>query len=549
MPSSFGHETLEREFKSDRKQLPDESIVEAVVALANTEGGTLFLGVEDDGTPTGVHEKHRDVTRLNAFIANKTVPPIAARVNVIGEPPVIAIEVSKSTTVVATKSGKVLRRRLKADGSPESVPMYPYELATRLSDLGRLDYSAQPVPDTSISDFDPLELDRLRRIISTYKNSDKALLDLSDEELEQALRLTVHVGGQIVPTLTGMLFLGKTEVLHRAIPTNEAAFQVLQGTDIRVNKTFDGPLLKTIEQITDALEPWNPQTEVSIGLFSEPVPDFDNRAFREALINAFGHRDYSVLGRVRVQVDDAGLLISNPGGFVEGIDLNNLLTAEPRGRNPELMDALKRVGLAERTGRGIDRIFEGSLNYGRPLPDYSRSNDVGVSVFLARSAPDANFVRMLAEEHDRTGNPMSLEALLVLNMLKSQRRCTFETLNGELEMSASRLHAVVGKLVESGLVEASGSGKRRAYFLGSNVYKRSGKTVEYVRQADIAKVRYPELIMNLAKQQGKDGITVSDVMQLLRIEYHPAYYQIQKMVRNGKLKRLPHGRTGRYIVT
>ncbi|MBM6687076.1 AAA family ATPase, partial [Faecalicatena contorta] len=94
------------------------------------------------------------------------------------------------------------------------------------------------------------------------------------------------------------------------------------------NQTYRGPLLKTIEQIAEAFKPWNPGTELNVGLFSSMVPEFDERAFREALVNAFGHRDYSVLGRVRVLVDDAGLTIANPGGFVEGISIHNLLTAE-----------------------------------------------------------------------------------------------------------------------------------------------------------------------------------------------------------------------------
>ena len=109
------------------------------------------------------------------------------------------------------------------------------------------------------------------------------------------------------------------------------------------------------------------------GLFRVSIPDFDKRAFREALVNAFCHRDYSMLGRVRVEINSEGMLISNPGGFIEGINADNLLDAEPHGRNPVLADALKRIGLAERTGRGIDRIYEGSLLYGRLLPDYSRS--------------------------------------------------------------------------------------------------------------------------------------------------------------------------------
>lgn len=72
-------ETLTVEFKSDRKPLPDRELVAAIVALANTEGGTLFLGVEDDGTVTGAHRNHQDSAGLAALIANKTNPSIALR--------------------------------------------------------------------------------------------------------------------------------------------------------------------------------------------------------------------------------------------------------------------------------------------------------------------------------------------------------------------------------------------------------------------------------------------------------------------------------------
>uniref|UniRef100_UPI0025EF796F AlbA family DNA-binding domain-containing protein n=1 Tax=Selenomonas sp. AE3005 TaxID=1485543 RepID=UPI0025EF796F len=70
-------ETLTIEFKSDKKPLPDNDIIDAVVAFANTEGGDLYLGIEDDGTVTGLHPSHQDITRLTAFIANKTVPPVS----------------------------------------------------------------------------------------------------------------------------------------------------------------------------------------------------------------------------------------------------------------------------------------------------------------------------------------------------------------------------------------------------------------------------------------------------------------------------------------
>ena len=546
MAHEYGKETLSLEFKSDLKRLPDDDLLDAVVALANSDGGTVYLGVEDDGTPTGIDKVHQDAVGLSAMIANRTVPPVSARAQIVGteKTPVMQIDVPKSRSVVSTKSGKVLRRRMKVDGTPEGVPMYPYEIATRLSDLGRLDFSAQPVPDATRDDFDPLERDRLRRIIGTYQSSDRNLLELTDEELEKSLQLTVTVDGKTMPTLTGLLLLGKGESLKRFVPTHRASFQVMSGTDIKVNQDYAGPLLKTIEQINDMFSPWNPSAELSVGLFSMMVPEFDHRAFREALVNAFGHRDYTLLGRVRVQLDDAGLTIANPGGFVEGINIHNLLTAEPYGRNPCLMDALKRTGLAERTGRGIDRIFEGALNYGRPLPDYSRSNRRGVSVLLPRSVPDKAFVELLAEERERSGKSMSLDGLLILDKLKSERRCGFDVLSGSLDMSDQRLRTVLGQLTEAGLVESAGVGARRTYMLGAKVYRRSGRAMDYVRQSDIDRVRYPELIIKLMHEQ--KSVSKNDVMELLHLEGKQAYYQLRKLVLEGRAKKVGSGRNVRY---
>ena len=68
--------------------------------------------------------------------------------------------------------------------------------------------------------------------------SDRNLLELEDEDLEKSLRLTVSVNGGMTPTLTGLLLIGSEESLRRLVPTNEAVFQVLVGTDIRVNQTI-----------------------------------------------------------------------------------------------------------------------------------------------------------------------------------------------------------------------------------------------------------------------------------------------------------------------
>ena len=541
------NESLTVEFKSDLKKYPDSDIFEAVVAFANTEGGSLFLGVEDNGEITGVHELHKNPITLSAYIANNTVPPVSIRAEIIDEEkPVLQISVPKSYSgIVATVSGKILRRRLKADGQPENTPMYPSEIATRLSDLRLLDYSTLPLPEASTDDFDPLELDRMRQSILSY-DGEKSLLELSNEELFKALGFVRDMNHQLMPTVLGLLMIGRADSIKRFIPTHQTSFQVLEGTNVLINDDFTLPILASIEKLNTYLEAWNPQREIEMGLFRMPAPDFDKRALREAIVNAYSHRDYTKMGRVRVSITDEGLTISNPGGFIEGVTIKNLLTAEPHGRNPALTDALKRTGLAEKTGRGIDRIFEGSLIYGRTMPDYSASNTVTVSLFIPRSAPNIQIAEMVSNEQKRLGRPLPINTLLVLNYLKDAPRSDNHQISEALNLSETVVKTVLEKAIESGLVEAYGSGRGRNYILSKRVYQEANgnNNIGYVRQMDIDETRYLELIQNLAKNN--EYISRSDVVQLLHINENKAYSLLKKLVNSGALLPVNKGRYAKY---
>lgn len=536
-------ETLEIEFKSDLKKLPDNDIVDAVVAFANTIGGTIYLGVENDGTVTGLHKAHRDYTQLAAYIANKTVPPVSVRVELLEEElPVLVIHVPKCRSIIASSVGKIQRRRLKADGTPENVPMYPFEINTRLSELSLLDFSAQPVPGASYQDLDPLERERLRRIILSY-NGEKYLLELPDDELDKALQLVVTVGDQLVPTYTGMLLLGKQEKLREYMPTAESAFLMMNGTEVSTNETFYLPLLSAIERLLDFVNARNPEQEMEMGMFRISIPEFDKRAVREAVVNAFSHRDYTRLGRVLVRMDADGLTITNPGGFIEGVTIQNILNVEPHGRNPVLADALKRIGLAERSGRGVDRIYEGSLRYGRDLPDYSETSSTSVTLFIPRGMPDKHLISLLSEQQQRTGVPVPLNALLALNLLRQARRMTAAEISKEAHIPEAKMHATLEYLTETGLIEAIGTGRGRAYILSAKSYR---DPIKYVRQTDIDRLRYPELVVKLARQKG--SISRKDVIELLHISPPQAYRLLKKMTDDRILLRQGNTSAAHYVI-
>ena len=541
-------ETLEIEFKSDVKSYPDHALVEEIVGMTNTVGGVLFLGVEDDGTITGIQKKHKDAVGVTALIANSTVPPISVRAEVIKEEKeVLKIEIPRSWGVVSTSSGKILRRRLKLDGSPEVIPMYSYEIPSRLSELGLLDFSAQPLAGAVLEDLDPNQRIRLRRIIQNRQGGEKALLTLPDDELDIALRLVTEVAGKYVPTMTGMLLIGKEERIAELMPTARSTFQVLEGTAVRINEESSKPLLELFENYETYLKAWNPERETEYGLFRIPIPEFDWAAYREGLVNAFCHRDYTMLGSVRVLIDDEGMSISNPGGFIDGVNLKNLLTVEPHGRNPALADAMKRIGLAEKTGRGIDRIYEGSIIFGRPWPDYTESTSRTVKLFIQRAKANLPFAKLIADEQKRQQKTLSIYTLMILSLLNGERRCSLDRIIEVTNLSENKVRAAVENMIETGLLESSGNGKNRSFILGKQVYREANESIKYVRQTDIDSIRRPELIMKLAETQ-QGIITKQDVMDLFKISPAQAYSLLKQLKNENKITLLNGGKYARYRI-
>ena len=538
-------EALTVEFKSDIKRLPDAELVAAVVCLANTEGGAIYLGVEDDGRLTGLHAEHQNVSGMSAMIANRTNPPLSVRISVLVEEGVTIarIEVPRSTRLVATSEGLLQRRRLQADGTPQCVPFYPHEFTSRQSDLGTLDYAALPMTNASEADLDPLERERLRQMIERYAG-DRSLIGLSDNELDGALGLVRSEQGRRVPTVAGLLILGREAALREHLPTHEVAFQVLDGTQVRVNDFYRAPLLKTFERVLEQFEARVEEDEVQMGMFRVPIPTLDRRSFREAFVNALVHRDYTRRGAVHVRWEADGFTISNPGGFVDGVTLANLLVVEPKPRNPALADAIKRIGLAERTGRGVDLIYEGLLRFGRPAPDYTRSDQTTVVVVMSSAEADLPFLRMILEQENQTQRRISLDALIVLARLRTQRRINLAEATQAIQKNEFTTRAVMERLVETGMIEAHGVTKSRTYTLSPRVYRDLGQSADYVRQAGFDSIQQEQMVLQYVKNHGR--ITRKDVVDLCHITEDQATYLLRKLYAAGVITLVGRGRGAYY---
>lgn len=463
------------------------------------------------------------------MIFNRTDPPQSCTAEIIATTrgKVLRIEVSKSTrAIVATTSGKCVRRVMGTRG-PECKPFPPSQHSSRLTDLNLLDYSAHVLRDATMGDLDPVAMARLRALIRVRE---PAVAEESDDELLTSLQLTNWTPEGSRLCVAGLLLVGTESALKRILPTHQIAFQVIEA-DGRVtrNEFLGAPLLLVLDQLESRFDALNNEVEVEVGLIRVGVPDYPRSSFREGLLNALAHRDYSRLSPIYIQLMRDHLLIASPGGFPAGVTLQNLLVHEPVARNPRLAEMLLRLGLVERAGRGIDRIFLNQLRYGRPAPDYSESNPEAVRLRLPGGAPSLYFVKFVIEEERKS--PFALGELLVLNTLHERRRITIAEAQDLLQVGQSRAKALLQRLVERGLIRRAAA--RGAYSLTAAVYRGLDAAADYVRGKDYERIQQMAMVEEYVAAHGK--IVRSQVADLCRITSGEAKRLLESMRRAERL--------------
>ncbi|MPY97466.1 MAG: AAA family ATPase [Actinophytocola sp.] len=532
-------EQYDVEFKSERrKPLNDHDLVEVAVCLANGSGGVLLVGVEDDGAVTGARHRHgakTDPLRVQAVIANNTQPPLATVVNLVSVDgvSVLVVEVPDSAQVVGTTKGTYLRRTIGADGMPRCMPFYAHEMLARQIDYGAVDFASLPARGATWEDLDPLEFERVRRLVrEAGSRADAVLADLPDLEIARALGVARNDDDV---TNGALLLFGRAESLRKFIPTHEAAFQVLRGLEVQTNEFFTSPLFRLAEDMFSRFAARNHEEELEIGMFRVPVPAFSATAFREALANALTHRDYTRRGAVHVQWTEDQLEITSSGGFPEGVDVDNFLVAAPHPRSPLLADAFKRTGLVERTGRGISRMFAEQLRVGRQAPDYGRTTPFQVTALLPGGPANLAMTRWVLEQEQQGDRTLSVPELQILSELLRERRATTTELAHLLQRTEGETRSQLARMVERGWVEARGDGKGRTWHLSAAVYRALESSAGYVRARGFDPLQQEQMVLAYVDAYGR--VTRSQVAELCAMAPRQATYLLGRLVNEGKLQR------------
>jgi len=347
------------------------------------------------------------------------------------------------------------------------------------------------------------------------------------------------------PTIAGLLMIGQEPYIRQYVPSHEVLFQVLDGVNVLANPpAMRGSLLQTFEKVDLLFQSRIVEQELQMGMFRVPIPNYEKDAFREGFVNALVHRDYFRVGAVQVQLQKASLTISSPGGFLEGITPDNILTTAPTPRNVLLAEAAKRIGLAERTGRGIDKIYTVMLRSGHAIPDYSTSTNTSVVLRLNSAELDKNYIKMIISEEERLQSMLPVDALIVLSVLKTERRATMAHLSTKIQKSVSDTRSVVEWLIELGMVEGVGNGGARRYMLSSKVYSISNNTAGYLRQRGWDTLQEKEMIISHFDKYSE--ITREGVAELCRCTLNHASWLLRQLVEDGVLVLHGKGRGARY---
>ena len=390
-------------------------VVEMAVCMANGGGGTVVFGVHDrrvgqaeaiGGVPPEV-----DSNRLKQAVYDRTDPkltPVFEELRVAeGTGRVLVMHVFGGLPPYTDSAGMG-----KVRVGTECKPLTGTLRRAIMVETGETDVTAVEVEGDPSSLVSPVAMERLRDIASRERAPDD-LLRLSDLELLRSLDV-LRANGRL--TRAGLLIAGREEALAAHLPQH-----VWTHFRMRSDTEYDDPLHGrsalpvAIARLEERVATDNPVTTVVVGAFHLEYRTYPEIALREALVNAFTHRDYRLGAPVLVKQYRARLDIHSPGGFVGGVSPQNVLHHQPVARNPHLVEALIRLRLVNRGNLGVRRMFQSLLIEGKEPPTLTDAGEA-VTVSFRASAHSAPF-RAFAAEQAALGRELGVDHLLILHWL------------------------------------------------------------------------------------------------------------------------------------
>ena len=378
------------EFKRD--DVANYHIAQELVALLNLEGGTLLLGVEDDGSITGATRENLEewVVELCRLKINPPIIPFLSWVkNAESGRDVLAIRVplGPDKPYARVHNGRTTYFIRVGSASREASRS---ELQRMFQASGNLHYGVKPVPGTGFDDFDHRRLcDYLTRVLGGQAPTD------DDSETWQTLLHNIELMGMSAglpaATINGMLLFGKTP--NRFLPQSGIRAVCFPGTELdyaaRADENLRGPMvplrasngditeLGLVEKAWDFVRRNTAPTAHLESARKIQGWEYPESVIREAVVNALVHRDYSIAGTdIMLAIFSDRLEITSPGRLPNTITTDSMKAGARYARNQTLVNIMRDYGYADARGMGIrDKIIPGMRDHNGTEPDLIEDAD------------------------------------------------------------------------------------------------------------------------------------------------------------------------------
>jgi ATP-dependent DNA helicase RecG len=533
---SLEGEDLEfKPWEADTKAL-HRILRETVVCLANARGGTVVLGVRDQvrSRKDAIQGVGRyDISGLRRAIYDGTEPHILVEIEELIEPEgkLLLVSVPKGMPPHTTSDG-VAKIRI----GKECKPLTGRTFAQLLAAGGQRDPTAEIIQGASEKDIDSSEIVNLRKIIQREAQNPE-LSRLDDQSLLEAMGLVAR--GEF--TFAGLLLVGKKESINYHIPQHEIIFlRYRSATRYDQRKDLRGPLLSSLAELEQLVSVNNRVKTIQEEGFGQlEFPDLSWEVAREAVLNAITHRDYFLRQGIQVALYKDRLEVMSPGGFIGGITPENVLRHPPVHRNELLARAFQVIGLVNRVGLGVDRIYAGLLRLGKDVPRYM-ADESHVELIIPLKTNDGFALFVAGEE--RRGRHLDLDDLILLRkFLRTavlDRWSATEALQIPEEEAASKLIS----LREAGYLVSRGRGRGTSYELRRDLADRlRGKaTVDAEFPLEQEAVRLQ--ILSILRE--RDKLTNAEIRRFSGFSRVQVYRLVKNLETEGKIRFLGKGRGG-----
>lgn len=452
-------------------------LAKTCVCLANAQGGTLLIGIEDrdEVPPAGQQLDAAEVNAMLKKLSTRSINVSLATPEVITAPnggQYLRLAVSPSLHVVATTSDGRTYARL----SDQCQPVSGEDLRRLVYEKTGLQWEIRPVPDVYLVDLAADEIQFFVNKVRTAGKISSFVLAKSDTELLEYFGL-LDAHGQA--THLGVLWLGTPYQRQRLSFGLLVQYVVYNQQEQKVRKEIwldhrFNPAQLLDEVLREAVE-LHYSDEIPWGSTRRLVRHYPPDVLRELLANAFAHRLYTTATDVFIQAYPDRLEITSPGGLPLGVTPTTILQEHQR-RNPHLAATFQATGLMEGEGSGYDLIYEQLSRDAKPLPDV---DDTGTSlrVTLRSQRPDADNLRLL--DYLSSHYVFSQKEVIVLGLIARQRRLSATALTQALQLrQEERTRSWLGRLVEWGIVQTQGMRKGTEYVLNPEVFAAANLQVK-----------------------------------------------------------------------